>query len=682
MRIDRLTARPRLATPQSETRHGTPAGRFRRTLAAALLGILTLASSLVTTAGPAAAHPHSRVEIIGGGWGHGRGMGQYGALGYARDHGWNSRQILDHYYGGTTQGPAPSVDYLDPDHLRVQLAYMNGRTPTITLAQGRMVLVDAAGNRLRTVPEPALRLVPSSGGYEVQVGTGCGGPWQRLTTVSASAVGVRVEADPGDNSVIGGDSKTLLGVCGPSHRTWYDGEIWAHRTRSGIRSVNVVTIEQYLRGVVPNEVPASWPSAVLEAQAVAARSYALAGDRRWGSHADTCDNTYCQVYDGRVTTRGGTRSATHRRTDAAVAATAGQVRITSSGRIARTEFSSSTGGHTTGPSFTPVVDKGDATSANPNSSWSVSISLRTLENRYGLGQVKTIAVTKRDGHGRFGGRAKEVTIRFRDGTRTMTGSAFRIHFGLKSELYDFGPIQDDQPSAPVEDPVDEPVSDPPTDTTEEPRPVEAPTVDRADKAVVELMFTRLAGRSPTAAELETWLDVFASDENEARQALAQELVDSDHFAGALVDGLYRATLGRAADERGRAYWVARLTSGGRSQMTFEQVGAYFYGSAEYYRRAGNTDRAFIGRLYRDLLGRPADPGGLDYWVDALDESSTSDVVASFFRSEESRRTRAADLHLLVTGRAPSRADLAEGADILARSSHLELAVRWAASLEP
>ncbi|MDH3299864.1 MAG: SpoIID/LytB domain-containing protein [Acidimicrobiia bacterium] len=623
---------------------------------------------MAATATPAAAHVgHPRVEIGGGGWGHRRGMGQYGALGYARDHGWTSRQILDHFYGGTTQGPAPTIDNLDPDRLRVQLAGMNNRNTAVTLAKGRMVVVDPSGNRRRTVSEPAMRLVPTSSGFEIQTAGSCSGPWTAFATVdNVSAVGIRVELDPDDPSdddeVIGRDSLTLLGVCGPSGRTWYDGEIWSHRTNYGQRTVNVVTIEQYLRGVVPNEMPASWPAAALEAQAVAARSYALAGDGRWGSHADTCDNTYCQVYDGRVTTRGGTRVATHSRTDAAIATTAGQVRLTSSGRIARTEFSSSTGGHTTGPSFTPVEDLGDATSANPNASWSVTVGLSRLASRYGLGPVQSIEVTERDGNGRFGGGATKVTIVFRDGTRTMTGNAVRIYFGLKSDLFDFGDIEF------------EPTNEPPAEDT-------SPTASDFEP-IVEAMYRRLAGRAPTGAELDRWSAKMVDGETSGRRALATALVRSEHFSGKLVDDLYRTTFGRRPDERGRQHWIGRLTTDGTRQVTYQEIGAWFFGSTEYFRRAGNTDDAFIDRLYTDLLGRRADAGGRSYWLGVLDRGSAADVVTWFYHSAESRRSRAANLHRMVYGTNPTATQLSAAAKLLATDDDLDVAAKLGAAINP
>ena len=651
-----------------------------RLVAHALAASLLASVLIVVAPGSAVAHhTYPKVEISGGGWGHGRGMGQYGALGYARDYGWTSRQILDHFYGGTTQGPAPVTDVLDPQRLRVQLASMNGHTTAVTLAQGRMVIHGADGQRLRTVTKTAARLAIVSGGFELQVADGCSGPWTAKATIPGSAIGVSVELDPNDpaddDAVIGEDSQTLLGVCGPV-RAWYDGEIWSHQTTYGQRTVNVVNVDQYLRGVVPNEVPASWPEAVLEAQAVAARSYVLAGDTRWGSHANTCDNTYCQVYDGRVTTRGGTRVSTHSRTDAAIEATQGQVRLTSSGAVARTEFSSSTGGHTAGGDFTAVEDVGDATSANPNSSWTTTVSLSGLATSYGLGPVTAIEVTERDGHGRFGGRAQLVTVTFRDGTRTMSGSSIRRFFGLKSDLFDFGPIlngpEDEQPEPPAED-------NPPDPTEEDPGPNVEPT---NWEPVISEMFEQLLDRGPTESELSTWISRFDDNETEARLALALELVSSEVFAGRLVEDLYRSTFGRSPDSEGRAYWIGRLTAEGGDALTYEEIGTYFFGSAEYYRRSGATDAGFVSNLYRDLLQRKADEAGVEYWLDVLDRRSTEDVVTWFYRSDESRRGRAATLHLLATGRDPSSAQIADGAELLQTMSDLELAARYGAGLQP
>ncbi|HEY1118429.1 MAG TPA: hypothetical protein VGE43_12035, partial [Acidimicrobiales bacterium] len=75
----------------------------RRSLLAALALVLGLAV-LPLVVQPAAAELPDQLVFDGRGWGHGRGMSQYGAQGYAKNAGWSSTQILDHYYGGTTAG--------------------------------------------------------------------------------------------------------------------------------------------------------------------------------------------------------------------------------------------------------------------------------------------------------------------------------------------------------------------------------------------------------------------------------------------------------------------------------------------------------------------------------------------------------------------------------------------------
>src|SRR5687768_15799939 len=94
---------------------------MRRSLIAAVLTALAAtALPMVATAPPAGALP-ARVVIEGKGWGHGRGLGQYGALGYAINHGWTYDRIVQHYYSNTTAG------VIGNDIIRVRLEAQNGR---------------------------------------------------------------------------------------------------------------------------------------------------------------------------------------------------------------------------------------------------------------------------------------------------------------------------------------------------------------------------------------------------------------------------------------------------------------------------------------------------------------------------------------------------------------------------
>ncbi|MFZ6005517.1 MAG: SpoIID/LytB domain-containing protein [Actinomycetota bacterium] len=231
---------------------------------------------------------------------------------------------------------------------------------------------------------------------------------------------------------------------------FYRGELRAIATGSGgadLRVVNALGLDWYVRGVVPRESPASWGNVdcvggtpdcgqrALEAQAVAARSYSL-GENRY-PYAKTCDTISCQVYGGRAYRVGGTSTITiseATNTNNAVAATSGAVRLTGTGSVARTEFSSSTGGWTAGGVFPSVVDDGDDTPTNPNHSWTTTITASQLNERYGLGTLQAATVTSRSA---VDGRAVTgMRLDFSLGSVTRSGDGFRQEWGLKSAWFD------------------------------------------------------------------------------------------------------------------------------------------------------------------------------------------------------------------------------------------------------
>ena len=530
---------------------------------------------------------------------------------------------------------------MDPAAVRVDLRYLHDRPTAVGLASGTIVALGLDGSTLARVDSGAARLVRRGTSFEIQTASSCGGQWLAIGEF-AGVSNVRLVAESG---AAGADG--MLHTCGPSYRSWYHGEIRAVVNDSGRpRTINVVTIEQYLLGVVPNEMPASWPEAALQSQAVAARSYALAGDSRQLPYGDTCDTIRCQVYDGAFTERGGSfRASTHPRTDAAIAATAGQVRLTSSGGVARTEFSSSTGGYTAGGDFPAVADLGDAIAVNPNHSWTASRSSDGLEAQYGLGRLLAIEVTGRNGLGADGGRVTEVHYRFERGSVAQSGSAFRSRFGLKSDWYSIGPVQ-------------------------------VASRSTAEGRYVDRTFELLAGRSATNAEILQWVGpVVAGD----RRALTDRLVGGDFFAGRLVDDLYQRALGRGADAGGRRFWVAELKNG----VDYEWLGVLFYGSDEYYARSGGTNASFVAGLYQNILSREPDAGGRAYWEGVLNsgQARLDDVAAGFYDSPESRRSRAAALYRLVFGSAPAESVLIALGDRLLIIDDLALVSEIASSRE-
>ena len=462
-----------------------PGSRWVRVLGAQLMTIALVVALVGSGWGvePAAAQGMTRtIEITGHGWGHGRGMGQYGAYGYANS-GWGSAQILDHYYGGTTAGAAPAGGSVSPANIRVELRYMRGQTTAVGLSSGAIVLRGTDEADLGRIESGAARLRFANNGFVVETANSCAGPWVAQSRIEGRTT-VRLLAQ---TSASGIDS--LLQACGPGYRTWYQGEIQAVIHNGAAFTVNAVGVEDYLRGVVPNEMPSSWPAPALEAQAVAARSYALAGDARQQPYADTCDTVLCQVYDGAFTERGGFRSSTKPRTDAAIIASAGTVRLNGSGGVARTEFSSSTGGYTAGGAFPAVADDGDAIAVNPNHSWSTTVEVSRIESRYNRGRLLAMDVTARNGLGADGGRVGTVTLRFEGGTVTETGAAVRSFLGLKSNWFSPGPVVDSSLGATPEG------------------------------GYINRSYQKLVGRNASEAEITRWYDaVRRGDRTERRRA--------------------------------------------------------------------------------------------------------------------------------------------------------------------
>ncbi len=431
------------------------------------------------------AYPNAAVGVIGHGWGHGYGMGQWGALGYALG-GESYTWILAHYYGGTTFGTVPDIP------LRVVITGNDGKDTIIT---------SESPFHVDSFPVPAgegvlIRLQPS-GTFAVYSGSSCGGPWNlsspletavapvvapgpvsgtggsgsggsgtgvstTTTTTSGSATGTTpttssttststtVSTASSTTTTLpggGGDlpANQLLQLCRTTTNEYLRGEIETASYQGSQRTLNVVRVEDYLQGVVPSESPSYWgklgspgpqgePEGFqeLEAQAVAARSYALSDLGRYG-FADICDSTECQVYGG--------ASAESTLGNLAVADTAGQV-VDINGSPAYAEFSSSTGGFTSGGSFTAVPDAGDSvcvpSACNPRHTWTASIPVSQIESAFpGIGTLDSIAVTQRDGNGDFGGRALQVTLTGDSGSAALTGNEFEADFGLDSNFFAF-----------------------------------------------------------------------------------------------------------------------------------------------------------------------------------------------------------------------------------------------------
>ena len=321
--------------------------------------LATLACALAV---PAAAS--AKVWVVNGaGFGHGVGMSQYGAYGYAK-HGFGYDQILTHYYTGTTIGTT-------------------------------------ADRTVRVLLNDSARSVSFKG-----AGSACG--------VGLKAGKTYVAKRKGSGVVVRAKKGTLIARCGAvmtatgapavvvAGKGTYRGSLEVRVATSGLDAINVVDLEDYVRGVVSKESPSSWPIEALKAQAVAARSYVLSSGGH-GSTFDVFDDTRSQVYGGV-----GAETA---KTDQAVGATHLQV-VLYRGKVAQTFFFSTSGGHTENNEFSslgfgqPAVpylrgvdDPYEAEAGSPYEHWKRKYSLGRMSSALGglglRGKLRNIVVTQR-----------------------------------------------------------------------------------------------------------------------------------------------------------------------------------------------------------------------------------------------------------------------------------------------
>jgi peptidoglycan hydrolase-like amidase len=455
------------------------------------------ATAPAATIPPTTKAPRLSMRITGHGFGHGRGLGQWGAFGYATKIGWRYTRILEHFYGNTVPGKVapesslgvrltafdnrPIVVYQQRGWVFTQIAGQaiippGGPTTTTTtttttappLPVGAVVGVVAQPNAPSTAPPApptapptsstvvplpngpaAVKVQLTSAGWVLSDGPGCSGPWRPRPGVVAPNVLITTGPQqlPGE-----GDPTKLLQLCTTDGREVYRGDILAADGKSdgkaGQYTVNQLGLEDYLRGVIPREIPAGWgdkPNGMeaLKAQTVAARSYASA-ERRTG-FSNTCDTTACQVYRGRGKFKGEVfESNEDPRTDRAVVETAGEVRVEpTTGTPIRTEFSASTGGHTAPGEFPAVVDDGDDLPANPHRTWTFVVSAPKLEvAAKGLGPFTGAQVVEADGQGISGGRALRVRLSFAKGFQELTGAEMTKRFGLRSNYFSIDVLSD------------------------------------------------------------------------------------------------------------------------------------------------------------------------------------------------------------------------------------------------
>ena len=378
-----------------------------RTQSAFVIGIAGLVLALVplsAVAGSERARASSSalawspatLVFSGHGWGHGVGLSQYGSYGYAK-HGYTYDQMIAHYYPGTDMEIGASRS------IRVLLA---GGASSLTISSAAVLSVTDSTGASYELPELSLKLAPS----------------------------LKVDRADGNGKTALSGPLTINATTSPlvySGRS-YGGAFRVYVSGDKLSLVNNVGLERYLYGVVPCESPHDWPAEALKAQAVVARTYALASVKS-GSNFDVYPDTRSQVYLG--------ISGEYPESTAAVKDTAGEV-VYYNGEVARTFFFSTSGGRTSAikdawpkakpePYLVSVNDPYD--DASPYHSWGpVTFSSQKLVKRLHVKGPISDLTTKRNGSE----RVATVTITGAgDETWQASGDSVKQALGLRSNWF-------------------------------------------------------------------------------------------------------------------------------------------------------------------------------------------------------------------------------------------------------
>ncbi len=373
-------------------------------------------------------------RLEGLGYGHGHGLSQFGAEGAARK-GLTSSQIVNFYYPGTKQASAP-----DGQKIRVRIS-AGVRASTagpdvkvrpvagLQVSEGDRTLVlpqSVGGKRIKAwralLKNGTLGLYGWTGSaYEAVSGwTGRDGPF-RFTNAPTAPTTARVTLiRPGGTEVV------------------YRGAIEARRNgaHTDLNAVSIVLLDDYVKSVVSAEMPGGWSTAAYEAQAIAARSYAMfkrTAAVAAGSAWHICDTTQCQAYNG----YSGETSP-----ESKAGTTTAGIYLTYAGAPIFAEFSSANGGWTSDGGKPYLVAKQDpydgvlTGTANWGHAWTKDVTAAAIQSAYpAIGKISRIVVTGRVGQGDWGGRVTSVRLEGSTGKVTVSGTSLRSALGLKSEWF-------------------------------------------------------------------------------------------------------------------------------------------------------------------------------------------------------------------------------------------------------
>jgi SpoIID/LytB domain protein len=364
--------------------------------------------------------PGGVYTIHGRGNGNAHGLSQWGAYGAAKAAHLSTNQILHFYYPHTTLATKST-----------------GRIIRVLLSAA-----DTAGKGYLQL-KPALGLtVTHFGGKPIVLPTVSPADHKTITgwrlQRSGSTVVLRYQAKSwhtyrtlGSGARIT-DTAAQVPVVTPNGDVSYRGTILGELESGTLEAVNDVNIELYLLSVVPDEMPSPWPAAALQAQAVAARTYARHGlNDPKASWYDVDGDTRDQAYGG--------VGAEKPRTTRAVQATAGEVIVDAAGHAVFAQYGSADGGWTVsgGVSYLPAeADPYDGMIPNTDHAWTRSVAASTLTSAYPqLGTLTAIEITGRDGAGLWGGRVTTLKLLGSKADVDLTGPQLQGTLGFGSAWF-------------------------------------------------------------------------------------------------------------------------------------------------------------------------------------------------------------------------------------------------------
>ena len=389
---------------------------------------LTLVSDLVA-AGPASAGSKA-FTFYGSGFGHGVGMSQWGAFGLARQ-GWNYKKILTHYYS----------------HTRVRKTKKEPRTIRVGLSQSdHEYRIEAEGGPVKIVvdnPKHGTVVGTVPGGKKWRIRTS-GSNFEVLTN-KGKRVGGKLWGGPNANLYLvygQGGSKVHVPEAGNTYnRGTLELNLYSCGGSCAMRMILDVPLEQYLYGIA--EVSNSWPKNALRAQAVAARSYAIAKVAIYGQHSGSCNCGVTANIDQAYAGWDKEGSAGGNRWVSAARSTARQV-VAYHGKAIQAFYSASSGGFTENnenvwggtplPYLRGVCDPGDYVKQNPSRTWRAHFTRKqvTGDLRGYTGNIGTVRRFDNEQRG-VSGRIVSVRVRGSHGSHSVSGTELRAALGLQDD---------------------------------------------------------------------------------------------------------------------------------------------------------------------------------------------------------------------------------------------------------